>query len=72
MNASGTGSLITYRTVYYPNTGGYNQDWQAPAGDPYDVQDTEDRYIGDDGNAEFDNIDETNGDGSFATDSDVN
>jgi hypothetical protein len=69
---STTGSLISYRTDYYPNTGSYSQEWQAPIGDPYDVQDEEERYIGDDGGNNLEDFDELGGDGSFTDDSDVN
>lgn len=54
---------------YYPNTGGYSQDWQVPKGDPYDVEDNAERYIGDETTIE--DFDESNNDSAFNSDEEI-
>lgn len=67
MNIDGTGTLVEYRTDYYPHTGGYNEGWTAPIGDPFDHVDNDERYIGDNENA-VEDFDEHDGDGSYSSD----
>jgi hypothetical protein len=57
---------------YYPHTGGYNEEYSVPAGDPYDVQDDGERYVGDSGTPYVEDFDESNGDDAFSDYEDIN